>query len=161
MSQDKEVITANEANIEDTPTKRKLDLTPNEIVGYRISPDRWNWSVVVVKIKGKESKDAGQQYESPLPAYCKSLKVAVQTIFDRVAKLEARSEQDLKFDKTGQVADLNSIITAVEKAEKAVMWSLNDLEQRIVEAGVDLKNVGRLINKGLDTEEQTEEQEAA
>lgn len=139
--------------VSNTPEKKKLDLTPNEIIGYRIRPDQWNWSVVVVKVHGKESKNAGQQYESPLPAYCKDLTIAVQTIFDRVAKLEGRSEQDLTFDTTGQAADLNSLVKAFEKAEKAVMWSLKDLEERIIESGIDLKSVGRLMNKGVEVSE--------
>lgn len=140
--------------------KKKLELVPNEVVGYRIRPDQWNWSVVVVKVHGKDSKNAGQQYESPLPAYCKDIKSAIEVIYDRVSKIEGRLEQDKAFDTTGVASDLESLKKAFVAGEKAALWAVKDLEDRLRESGFDIKTIGRLMQKGVENSESVEVEEA-
>jgi hypothetical protein len=139
--------------------KKKLELIPNEVVGYRIRPDQWNWSVVVVKVHGKDSKNAGQQYETPLPAYCKSIGSAVEVIFNRVAALEGRKLQDETFDREGLCCDLKSLKEAFFKAQDAALWAVKDLEERVKEAGVPIADLAKRM-KGINpVEDDTEEVE--
>lgn len=133
--------------------KKKFELIPNEIVGYRIRPDQWNWSVVVVKRYGKDAKKAGQEYEEPLPAYCKSIGHAVEVIYDRVAKIEGRELQNQAFNTTGVASDLNSLKTAFDKGLEAALWAVKDLEKRLDEAGIDVKTVNRKMLKGVEETE--------
>lgn len=138
--------------------KKKFELIPNEVVGYRIRPDQWNWSVVVVKVHGKDSKNAGQQYETPLPAYCKNLTSAVEVIFNRVAKTEGRDIQDETFKKNGEAASLESLKEAFVKAQDAALWAVQDLESRLIESGFDIKTVNRNMLKANDLVETLEQE---
>lgn len=151
------VTQSKEVQTQEVAAKKKFELVPNEVVGYRIRPDQWNWSVVVVKVHGKDSKNAGQQYETPLPAYCKSLEHAVEVIFDKVAKLEGRDIQDEEFKKTGQVANVESLKDAFIKAQSAAIWAVKDLEERLMQAGIDVKTVKRNMLKNEKSQQETNE----
>lgn len=143
----------NTTEVTNVVAKKKFELIPNEIVGYRIRPDQWNWSVVVVKRYGKDAKKAGQEYEEPLPAYCKSIGHATQVIYDRVAKIEGRELQNETFNKTGVACDLHSLKAAFDKGLEAALWAVSDLETRLAEAGIDVKTVNRKMLKGAEETE--------
>lgn len=154
---EKEVETVVDSSVAPVVAKKKLELIPNEIIGYRIRPDQWNWTVVVVKVHGKDSKNAGQQYESTPPlAYCKSLEHAVQFIFNRVAAIEGRKSQDEHMEKTGMSTDLEALKTAFNKAQEVALWAVKDLESRLGEAGINVKNLHRVMMNSS-TEEAAEE----
>jgi hypothetical protein len=125
----------------------KLNLVPNEIKGYRIRPDQWNWTVVVVKAHGKESKFAGVEYETPM-AYCKNLPFAIEYIMKTVSAIEGRKEQDEVFDTTGVASDLNALQKGFDKALQAALCAVEDLERRVQESGYTLKEIGKAISDG-------------
>ena len=129
----------------------KLNLVPNEVVGYRLHPDQWNWKVVVVKRHGEESKNAGKEYESTL-SYCKTIQYAIQYIVNHVSAMEGDAEQKKTFEEKGVAADLESLKVAFEKAEKAALWAVNDLEARLKESGFDLNKLGRGALSGDEVE---------
>jgi hypothetical protein len=107
----------------------QLDFAPNEVVGYRIKPDAFNWTVVRVKKHGAASKYAGEEYESTGLAYCKNLTHAVDFILNKEAKL---------------ASEYMPLLAAFEKAKEEALKAVHDLEQRLTGAGVDLSRPGRL-----------------
>jgi hypothetical protein len=129
----------------------KLNLVPNEIVGYRVLPDTHNWTVVMVKRRGKDSKNAGQEYETPL-AYCKGLENAADWVMGYVSKVEGRRIQDETFDREGVLADMESLKQGMTQGKKAVAWMLQDLERRLSEKGLDFETVKDYL-KSADTAE--------
>jgi hypothetical protein len=129
------------------PKKKKLELIPNEVIGLRIRPDNYNWAVVVVKVRGVNSKEAGQQYEEDLPAFCKSLEHAVEVIFNRVALTEGRRLQDEEFKKSGLCCDLEVLKTAFVKAQEAAIVAVKELEDRLKDAGINLKDLPKIMGK--------------
>lgn len=131
----------------------KLNLIPNEVKGYRIRPDQWNWTVVIVKVHGKDSKNAGVEYETPM-AYCKNLSSAVEYIMRTVAAIEARKEQDQVFDTSGVAADMASLQVGFNKAQDFALAAVQELEQKIIEGGYDLRAVMKSMSyadKSLET----------
>lgn len=139
----------------------KLNLIPNEVVGYRIHPDQYNWTVVIVKRHGKDSKHAGQEYESPL-AYCKNVESATSWIVNHVAAMEGKKLQEEKFDSTGVAASMEALMEGFKKAEAAALWTVNDLEARLKEAGYDFKDMrkNQLGDKAEEAAEEEVEKEA-
>lgn len=125
----------------------KLNLVPNEIKGYRIRPDQWNWTVVVVKAHGKDSKFAGVEYETPM-AYCKNLSFAVEYIVKTVSAIEGRKEQDAVFDATGVNSDLQALQKGFDKALKIALEAVKDLEERVKDSGYTLKEIGKAMSDG-------------
>jgi hypothetical protein len=107
----------------------QLEFTPNEVVGYRIKPDAFNWTVVRVKKHGAASKYAGEEYESTGMAYCKNLNHAVEFILNKEAKL---------------AAEYLPLLEAFDKAKQEALKAVRDLEQRLTAAGVDPMRPGRL-----------------
>lgn len=105
-----------------------LDLTPNAIVGYRIRPDWYNFTVVVVKRHGSSSSKAGETYEESL-AYCKNLEHAVHWLVEHVTRVEGERLQ-------GQLPDLSSCLVATQALEQAITAA----KQAAVEAVQDLKS---------------------
>lgn len=124
----------------------KLILIPNEVKGYRIRPDQWNWTVVVVKIHGKDSKNAGEEYDTPL-GYCKSLPFAVDYLMRTVSALEGRKEQDSVFATTGVVADAQALQKGFEKASQFVMDAIHDLEKRLIDNGYNLQEINKKLRQ--------------
>lgn len=106
-----------------------LDLAPNEVVGYRLKPDAFNWTVVRVKKHGAASKYAGEEYESTGLAYCKDLKNAVDFIINKEARL---------------ASEYLPLVEAFEKAKQEALKAVADLEERLTAAGIDLSRPGRL-----------------
>lgn len=108
-----------------------LNLIPNEIVGYRIKPDWYNYTVVLVKKHGASSKSAGLEYEIPL-AYCKNLMFASNFILNHSLKSLGEISQKEKESLDGSVADIDCLVKCVEKAQKNVEQAVLELEQRLV-----------------------------
>lgn len=120
----------------------KLNLTPNEVVGYRIHPDTYNWTVVVVKRHGEDSKYAGQEYESPL-AYCARLENAISWVFNYVAKAEGRKNQEAAFADTGEFASVEALLPAFKAAEQVALKAVRELEERLKEVGYNTSKLKR------------------
>jgi hypothetical protein len=135
----------------------KLNLVPNEIIGYRVLPDTHNWTVVMVKRRGKDSKNAGQEYETPL-AYCKGLENAANWIMDYVSKVDGRRIQDETFTREGVIADIESLKQGMVQGKKAVSWMLHDLERRLTEKGLEFETMKDYL-KGADAAEEEVESE--
>lgn len=112
-----------------------LGLVPNEIVGWRIKPDWYNFTVVLVKRHGPSSKKAGQEYEEPL-AYCSTLENAVRRIISQEIRAEGERLQALDALE-GSVASAQAMLTAIESAQKAAFAAVADLEARLKAAGLD------------------------
>lgn len=128
----------------------KLNLVPNEVIGYRIYPDQWNWTVVIVKKHGKDSKSAGQEYATPM-AYCKDIASSISYIMRTVSAIEGRKDQDASFEENGKMADFEPLLRAFNKAENYALEAVADLEKRLKDRGYDLST----LNKDL-TETETE-----
>ncbi len=108
-----------------------LNLTPNEIRGYRILPDQHNWTVVQIKVHGGESKKAGQEYAVPM-AYCKNPLTAIEYIMRTVTALETRKEQEKQYDLNGNLAQLESIKEGYTKALNIALDAVKDLENKLL-----------------------------
>lgn len=119
----------------------KLNLVPNEIVGYRIHPDKWNWTVFEVKKHGQTSKYAGEEYLTPL-SYPANVKQAVEFIVNRVASLEVDKIQSVQ----ASVDNAKLIEQAFDKAKETALWALKDLEKRLKDSGMDLNNLHKKIH---------------
>lgn len=130
----------------------KMNLTPNEVIGYRLHPDQWNWTVVVVKRHGESSQKAGQEYETPL-SYPKDIKSAISYIVNHVSAIEGAKTQQHVFDTTGVVANLEALQTGFDKAKQAALDAVEDLELRLKAAGLDFSSVSK---KALATTENKE-----
>lgn len=129
----------------------KLNLVPNEIVGYRIHPDQWNWKVVEVKKHGENSKNAGQEFETVL-SYPKDIRYAVKYIVNYVAAIEGDKLQRLSFERDGVAANLASLEEAFVKAENAALKAVEDLEKRLQAVGVDLNTLNKRIFQESESE---------
>lgn len=119
-----------------------LNLVPNEVKGYRIHPDMYNWTVVMVKVHGKDSKKAGQEYETKM-AYCKSPASAVEYIIRTVGAMEANKEQQEVFNTTGVAADMQALMRGIEIATKYAFDAVNDLEKRLADNGYNVAQIPR------------------
>lgn len=112
-----------------------LGLTPNAIVGWRIKPDWYNFTVVVVKRHGAGSAKAGQEYEEAL-AYCKSIEHAAAWLVDHVARTEGERLQSAAFAATQSVADMQALRAAVETAKKTALDAVAELSRKLADAGL-------------------------
>lgn len=112
-----------------------LGLVPNKVVGYRIKPDWYNFTVVVVKQFGATSKKAGQEYEEAL-AYCKSLESAVDWLIAHVARIEGEARQEQQQAIDGSVAAAQALLDAVTAAKAAAHAAVADLDARLRAAGL-------------------------
>lgn len=145
-------ITENTDIEQTTSTKKmKINMTPNEVVGYRISPDYYNWTVVIVKKHGSDSKNAGKEYETPM-GYCTSLSNAVKYLLNKITAMETEKLQEQHANLTGEMAQIVAIDTAYKIAEEKVINMVKDLENRLVNAGYDINPT--VVMKKLDEQEQ-------
>ena len=115
-------------------------LAPNEIKGYRIHPDQYNWTVVLVKVHGKESKNAGQEYETKL-AFCKTPLSAVEYIIRTASAIETNKLQQESFNKNGIVADMDMIKLGIEKASELAIQAVKELETKLIKNGYNLSDI--------------------
>lgn len=107
-----------------------LLLTPNKIVGYRIKPDWYSYNVVLVKLHGENSKNAGKEYETPL-AYCKNLEFAAKWIFSHALRTSAEVSQAEIESIEGNCADIRGLLRSVDVAQAHVLRAVAELQQRI------------------------------
>jgi len=114
----------------------------NEVLGYRIVPDSNNWTVVLVKKRGEDSKSPGEEYTTDM-GYFKNVYNATAWILNQYAVNETLAEQKEAQIGTGEIASLQSINKSFEAATKKTLQCVNDLEQRLLAAGYDFtpKNV--------------------
>lgn len=112
-----------------------LGLVPNKIVGWRIKPDWYNFTVVLVKRHGDASSKAGQEYEESL-AYCRTLPNAVSWLIEHVTRIRAEELQDIEQAKTGSIAQAEALRQAIELAHEAAQKAVAELTQRLETAGV-------------------------
>lgn len=132
----------------------RLNLVPNEVIGYRILPDQWNWTVVLVKKHGPESKYAGKEYSESL-AFCRDVYSAVSWIVRHVAATEGRKSQDAYEKLKGDVANFQALEAVFARAEGAALAAVKNLEERLAEKGIDLKKINKKMEfaESADTKE--------
>lgn len=122
-----------------------LGLIPNEIVGWRIKPDWYNFTVVVVKRFGTSSKRAGQEYEESL-AYCRSIESATQWLVQHVTRVEGERLQNVVQGASGSVANAQALHDAITAAQAVALVAVAELEGRLTAAGL---NSPKLVTKFL------------
>lgn len=126
-----------------------LQLTPNVIVGYRIKPDWYSYNVVLVKLHGENSKNAGKEYETPL-AYCKNLSSAAQWIFSHALRSQAELSQAEIQSIEGSCADIRGLQKNVEAAQEHVLHAVAELQQRIDALGLSQKELVKQLGTAID-----------
>lgn len=109
----------------------------NEVLGFRIVPDSNNWTVVLVKKRGEDSKNPGEEYTTDM-GYFKNLTIATGWIMNQYLVQETLSEQKEIQTKSGEIASLKSIEEAFAKATEKTQKCVQDLEQRLLAAGYSL-----------------------
>lgn len=124
-----------------------LQLTPNEVVGYRIKPDWYSFNVVLVKKHGAQSKNAGQEYETVL-AHCKNLNFAVEWLVSHATRMHGEDAQKEALAQTGELADVKALAGAIEKAQQEALKAVADLQARLESAGLTSpKKVVHFLNE--------------
>lgn len=121
-----------------------LNLTPNKTVGYRIKPDWYSFNVVLVKLHGDGSKNAGKEYETPL-AYCKHLGSAAQWIFSHSLRVRGAQAQDELEATEGSCSDIRGLLSAVEGAQAAVLAAVAELQGRIDSLALSQKDLVKAL----------------
>jgi hypothetical protein len=121
-----------------------LNLTPNEKAGYRVRPDYHNWTVVLVKLHGPQSKSAGQEYDTPV-GYYKTLPMALRAINDLETRLVTAELQDELRKNTGAVASLSVIEEAVRRGQAAAEEAGRALEEQMQAAGVSVTDLAKAL----------------
>ena len=110
----------------------------NEVLGFRIVPDSNNWTVVLVKKRGEDSKNPGEEYTTDM-GYFKNLTIATGWILNQYLVQETLVEQKELQTKLGEIASLGAIEAAFAKATEKTQKCVQDLEQRLLDAGYNLK----------------------
>lgn len=131
----------------ETESKKGLDLTPNQIVGYRLTPELKNWTISLVK-----RRDNGVEYKQPM-SYHKSIGSAVHWIYNHVSQLEGKNLQRSVEDMTGEVANQEILKQAFAKGLVAALDAVEALEKDLLDAGVPLKGLASNLSKILNTDE--------
>lgn len=126
-----------------------LQLTPNEIVGYRIKPDWYNFKVVLVKKKGAASKDKGQEYEDVL-GYCRSIEFATNYIIDHATRMYGEQYQAASLSEKKTVADAVALMDAIAKAKDCALVAVKELDERIRVLGLSRKELVVGLGEGGD-----------
>lgn len=124
--------------VDNKKTEKKgkgLNLIPNEIIGYRIAPEPNNWTVVLVK-----KKSSGVEYKTPL-TYHKNLGGAISWIYNTVSQEEGKYLQDESQKNAGIAANPEVLVNAFQKGLSEALKAVEDLEDRLVKAGLDRKNM--------------------
>jgi len=127
-----------------------LGLVPNEIVGWRIKPDWYNFTVVLVKRRGENSKNAGQEYEEPV-AFCKSIEAAAHRIIEQVARMRGEELQASQQALDGTVASTQALLRAIEEGKAEASKAVAELTRRLEAAGVFApKDLARALGEGVE-----------
>lgn len=112
-----------------------LDLTPNPVVGYRLRADWYSINVVVVKHRGANSKNAGQEYEETL-AYCRNVDHAANWLFHHILRAEGANAQASEQAISGSAADLTALMSVVGDAQAHVQAACSQLQARLDALGL-------------------------
>lgn len=123
-----------------------LELTPNEIVGYRFAVDWYSVDVVVVKRHGPNSKHAGQEYSQTL-AYCKNVKSAAEWLFHHILRADGKEAQASQQALDGTVASLEALMRLVDSALQHVNAATAELQTRIDTLGLSQKSLVRALGE--------------
>lgn len=117
-----------------------LNLVPNELVGYRIKPDWYNFKVVCVKRHGEASKAAGQEYETVL-AYCKNIEFAATWLLQHVLRVRGEAAQEAQLALDGSVASTQALTQAVALARQDVLSAVAALHEDLKHLDLRPKSV--------------------
>ena len=117
-----------------------LNLTPNELAGYRIKPDWYSFNVVAVKLHGPGSKNAGKEYEIPL-AYCKSLEYAAEWLFGHAVRVQGELNQKDQLAADGSVADARALQAAYRVALAQVAQTVAEVRAKLDSLGLSQKEL--------------------
>jgi hypothetical protein len=117
-----------------------LLLTPNKVVGYRIKPDWCSYNVVLVRLHGANSKNAGKEYETPL-AYCRNLEFAARWIFSHALRAASELSQAEIESIEGSFADIRGLLASVELAKDEMLRATAELQARIDATGLSQKRL--------------------
>lgn len=128
-----------------------LNLVPNELVGYRIKPDWYNFKVVVVKRHGDGSRQAGQEYETPL-AYCKNIEFAATWLLQHAMRVRGEAAQKEQEAIDGSVASTEALTRAVAQAREDVLGAVRALHQDLKGLDLSAKAVSRASGAPVDSE---------
>ncbi|MBC8737305.1 hypothetical protein F6X40_10850 [Paraburkholderia sp. UCT31] len=119
-----------------------LNLVPNKSIGFRIRPDYYNWTVVHVKEKGANSKDAGQQYDTTI-GYYKSLEAAVHAIVELSARMQGEELQKDAAAESGDIASISALANAIEAAKAAAFEAVAQFQKDMDDAGVSVWHIAK------------------
>lgn len=131
-----------------------LGLVPNEVVGYRITPDWTSFNVQLVKRRGPSSKQAGQEYGETL-AYCRSLEFAAKYIVSHATRVYGEELQDANEAIKHTVGDAEALSAAIVKAQEAAINAVRDLQVRIDALGLDRKGLVQALGEATDAPAET------
>lgn len=123
-----------------------MNLTPNELVGYRIKPDYCSFNVVVVKRHGPTSNKAGEEYEKPL-AYCSSIENATTWLVSHVTRIKGAELQEIEASLTGNIADAKQLELAMQIAVQEALKAVTHLQEQLNLSGLKQKDIVQLYNK--------------
>lgn len=121
-----------------------LNLVPNELVGFRIRPDWYNFKVVVVKVHGEGSRQSGVQYDTPL-AYCKSVESAAEWLLQHATRVRGDMAQQDAQALSGSVADTQALLSAMAQARADVLQAVAALKEELQDLDVSARGATRLL----------------
>lgn len=117
-------------------------LIPNEFAGYRIKPDYYNWTVVVLKKHGITSKSAGEIYETPM-GYYKSIELAFKAIYELESRQHAEAAEKEGAASNPEFSYPQALVEAFKAGEAAVKQTAQLFEQDLKNAGLNLHELAK------------------
>ena len=124
-----------------------LELTPNEVVGYRFRADWHSMNVVAVKRRGANSRNAGQEYEETL-AYCKDVSHAASWLLHHIICAEGEAAQGEAQARARALADMEALMPVVRRAEEHVLQAARELARTLAALGLSQKQLVQALSKG-------------
>jgi Asp-tRNA(Asn)/Glu-tRNA(Gln) amidotransferase B subunit len=121
-----------------------LELTPNEVVGYRFAADWYNINVVLVKRHGPNSKHAGQEYAQVL-AHCKDVDQAARWLLNHILRAQGEDAQVNRQAIDGSMASVTALMELVESAVAQVNAATAELQGRIDALGISQKELVKAL----------------
>lgn len=141
--------TENSQKIESTEDKKGGFFNKrNEVLGFRILPDSNNWTVVLIKKRGEDSKNPGEEYTTDM-GYFKNLTIATSWILNQYLVQETLSEQKEIQTQNGEIASLIAIEKAFAIATQKTQQCIKNLEDRMGNAGYNLSP--KIVKESLES----------
>lgn len=122
-----------------------LNLEPNEVIGYRIKPDWHSFNVVLLKKHGPSSKNAGQEYATPL-AYCKSIPFAADWILSHASRMYGEESQAKTAAISGSLVHAEDLKAAFARAAEETLKAVAELQSRVDALGLSRKELVQALN---------------